>query len=218
MGVVPTAVVAECFPRAEAGSPIPVAYAFTATVLDVSTEVDQEAKDAGEGDGLIWHMELQVDHVHRGSVPARLSLTGYTLAHRSCSYFLGEQTRVGEKLFVAVDDQVALASNTSLFGQLLLWHRVNDRWSFYERALKDEQEDPASYPSAAREARTTQQILAAIASVAPNTDVEPDAASESGRSSAVVPWTWLIPAFAITFLAYICGYIGPRSRTRRDAD
>ena len=127
IGVAPQPVVAECFPRPPAGNPIPIAYAFAATVVDLSTKVDQEAKDAGEGDGLVWQMELQVDDVYRGSVPARLSLTGYTLSHRSCSYFLGEQTHVGDKLFVAVDDQVNLESNTSLFGELLLWHRVDDR-------------------------------------------------------------------------------------------
>ena len=81
IGVAPPAVVAECFPRPPAGSPIPIAYAFAATVVDLSTEVDQEAKDAGEGDGLVWQMEMQVDDVYRGSVPARLSLTGYTLSH-----------------------------------------------------------------------------------------------------------------------------------------
>jgi hypothetical protein len=218
IGVAPPAVVAECFPRPPAGSPIPIAYAFTATVVDLSTEVDQEAKDAGEGDGLVWHMELQVDDVHRGSVPARLSLTGYTLWHRSCSDFLGEQTHVGERLFVAIDDQVKLESNPSLFGQLLLWHRVNDRWSFNRGALKDEPEGPASYPNAALEAHTTQQILAAIESVAaPNTAIEPDVTSEPRQSSEAVPWIWAIAAFAITFLAYMRGYIGPRSRMGGDS-
>ena len=219
IGVAPRAVMAECFPRPQAGSPIPIAYAFAATVVDLSTEVDQESKDAGEGDGLVWHMEMQVDDVYRGSVPARLSLTGHTLSHASCSYFLGDQTRVGEKLFVAIDDQVSLESNTSLFGELLLWHRVDDQWSFHKDALKDEPENPASYPNAALDAHTTQQILAAIASVAaPNTAIEPDAASETERSSEVVPWIWPIAAFAITFLAYMRGYIRPRGNWGRDAD
>jgi hypothetical protein len=209
-GVAPRAVEAECFPRPAVGTGIPIAYAFTATVLDLSTEVDQEAKDAGEGDGLIWHLELDVGHVYRGSVPARLSLTGHTLSHLSCSYFLGEQTRVGETLFVAVDDQVNIKSNTDLFGQLLLWQRVNDRWTFYESALRDGL-DRTSYPNAARNARTTQQILAAIAPGAPNTAIVSAAAREPGEPSDVSLWIGLLATFGIAFFAYT-RRVGSQSR------
>ena len=210
-GVAPGAVMAECFPRTVPGTGAPITYAFTATVLDSSTEVDQAAKEAGEGDGLIWHLDLEVGHVYRGSVPARLSLTGHTLSHLSCGDFLGEQTRVGDTLFVAVDDQVDIKSNMDLFGQLLLWQRVDDQWTFYESALRDGQ-DRASYPDAARNARTTQAILAAIAPAAPNTAIVSDAASDPGDPVDLVLGIGLLATFGITFVAYMCGGLGPQRR------
>jgi hypothetical protein len=164
-------VFAECFPPPPAGSPIDRPYAFTATVRDITTEVDQQSIDLGEGPGVRWRTTLDVTHAHRGSIPEEMVLSGTTSEAGNgggCTYFLGDRVTTGETLFIALDKQVDLRTNSALFGNLLLWRQGNDGWEFHEAALQGGAV-PGTYPAEARDAHTTAQVLAAIGSLAPDT-------------------------------------------------
>ncbi len=171
-GLDPQPVAAECFPRVPDGTPVIADYAFTATVSDVSVSADPDALARGEGQGDIWRVALRVDHVHRGEILGReIVWTGHTLRHLSCNNdVLGERLGVGDRLFVAIEDQFQFLASPKPYGRVLLWKHTSDRWAFYETALADDQEpDAGPYPRAAREATATADILAAISVRTPDT-------------------------------------------------
>lgn len=169
-------VLAECFPRPDEGTPIVRPYVFTATVRTVTTQLDQQSVDAGEEPGLLWTATLDLTRVYSGPVPNVLILHGLTYDSGDgggCTYFLGARLHRGDALLIALDEQIPLATNWGLFGNLLLWHRVGEGWRFYARALQEGSE-PHAYPKLARDARTTSEVLAAIDRLA-----LPDTATQS---------------------------------------
>jgi hypothetical protein len=200
-------VVAECFPPPAEGSPIVRPYAFTAIVRTVATEVDQQSIDLGEGRGVRWRTTMDVTRVYRGSIPDVLVLSGTTSGTGnggSCTYFLGDRVTIGETLFVALDRQVDLATNSALFGNLLLWRKVDSTWEFHEAALQGGS-IPDTYPAEAREAHTTSQVLAAISALAPDTATDAAAPSSRGSADALTQIGMMIGLVLLTLLSCVHG-------------
>jgi hypothetical protein len=163
-GAAAPAAFAECFPIPDADTRIERPIVFTATVGGVTTEPDLASAEAGEEPGVLWQTTMDVRKVYRGDVPATLALTGSTSnvgVGGGCSWFLGDRVETGDVVFVAVDEIIPFATNRSLFGHLLLWRRVGDEWRFYERALQEGGE-PDAYSEAARQAHTTEEVLAVV--------------------------------------------------------
>jgi hypothetical protein len=156
---------AECFAVPDAETRVARPIVFTATVGEVTTEPDLASAEAGEDPGVVWQTTMQVRVVHAGAMPATLMLNGRTAnvgVGGGCSWFFGDRVEAGDVVLVAVDEIVPFATNRSLFGHLLLWRRVGGEWRFYERALQEGGE-PDAYPEAARQAHTTEEVLAVIA-------------------------------------------------------
>jgi len=156
--------VAECMATPDADTRVERPIVFTATVGGVTTEPDLASAEAGEDPGVLWQTTMDVRTVHGGNVPGTLELHGSTSnvgVGGGCSWFLGDRVETGDVVFVAVDEVIPFATNTSLFGHLLLWRRVGDEWRFYERALQDGGE-PDAYPEVARQAHTTEEVLAVV--------------------------------------------------------
>jgi hypothetical protein len=201
--IVPPAL-AECFPRTPAETHVVRPFVFTATVLDVATEIDQQMIDAGEGSGVLWRTTLAVTHVYRGSVPETLELAGSTSDQGyggGCTYFLGDRVKPGEGLFIALDDQIAFdqtafEKDSNLYGNVLLWRAVDGGWAFHAEALQ-EGDDPSAYPVPAREARTTAQVLAAIDGRVPDTSTSSPGAP---TDQAVNGWIVMLEFFSVTTL------------------
>ena len=190
---------AECFPRTPAETRVVRPFVFTATVLDVATEIDQQMIDAGEGSGVLWRTTLAVTHVYRSPIPETLELDGGTSDGgygRGCGYFLGDRVKPGERLFIALDEQIDFATNSSLYGNLLMWRAVDGGWAFHAQALQ-EGDDPDAYPMAAREARTTAQVLAAIDGRMPDTSTIPPGAPSD---NAVNGWIVVLEFLGVTAL------------------
>jgi hypothetical protein len=155
---------AECFPIPDADTRVSRSIVFTATVGEVATQPDLASAEAGEDPGVLWQTTMDVRKVYGGDVPATLALNGRTSdvgVGGGCSWFLGDRVETGDVVFVAVDEIIPFATNTSLFGHLLLWRRVGDEWRFYEPALQEGGE-PDAYPEAARQAHTTDEVLAVV--------------------------------------------------------
>jgi hypothetical protein len=199
LGVAP--VLAECFPRAPAGTSVVRPIVFTATVLDVATEFDQEIFDAGEGSGVLWRTTLEITHVYRGSVPERIELDGGTsdsgYGTRTCSDFLGDRVKPGQILFIALDEQMPFETNSSLYGNLLVWRAVDGGWAFHAEALQ-EGGDLGEYSKAAREARTTAEVLAAIGHPVPDTSTIARGAPTERTANG-----WLLVLASIGFAAMV---------------
>jgi hypothetical protein len=175
-----------------------VKFAFTATVTEVSDEVDPPMADGAPFD---WHVELAVSRAFRGDLPGRLTLDGWDAG---CSFMRPEGLHGGDQIFMTLD-RLDLERNPSLFGQMLLWHRSGDGWAFAEDALEGGH-DAASWPLAARRAHTTREILTMIeASPLPDTSTSP------GKTPGSTPIALLVAAFAVTLA------ISLRHATRRRA-
>jgi hypothetical protein len=177
----PPVAFAECMATPDADTRVERPIVFTATVEAVTTEPDLASSEAGEDPGLLWRTTMDVRTVYGRDVPATLPLHGSTSnvgVGGGCSWFLGDRVETGDVVFVAVDESIPFATNTSLFGHLLLWRRVGDEWRFYERALQEGGE-PDAYPEAARQAHTTEELLAVVERLGmPDTaTIEPDAPS-----------------------------------------
>jgi hypothetical protein len=218
IGFNPTGVTAECFPRVPDATPLTADFAFTATVTAVATEPDEKSLAAGEGDGSLWRVELLVERVHRGDVPSgSIVWTGHTLRHLSCNNdLLGERLHPGERLFVAIEDQFAFLTAPEPYGRVLLWKSDGGRWTFYDEALADDVDvDAGPYPRAARDANTTQAILAAISGRIPDTATESAAGDDDRVGSGTGRLALLLIAFTITFLlAFGLGLRGGRRSSR----
>lgn len=190
-------VAAECmlFPPSEE-YPFRPGTAFTATVTSVST-VDPSLSDDMTPD---WHAEFTVNHSYKGRVPDPLALNG---SYNDCGFLDPRALAVGEEIFVVIDQ--LNADWAGLFGQMLIWQRTADGWAFYVEALQSGS-DPRFYPTRAREATTTAEILALVRDgLMPETSTaSPPAASSSGGP-------------AIPFVAGILGALAFVWRTRRSA-
>src|SRR5690242_2428509 len=100
---------AECWPTTEGSRRVERPILFTATVRDVSTAPDLEREAAGEGPAVLWRLTLDVGRDFGGNVPRRLRLDGSSLESGNgggCSWFLGDQVKPGEVLFVALDELI----------------------------------------------------------------------------------------------------------------
>lgn len=163
---VPT-VLAECPPRdGAADRHLDVGYAFTATVTDVSNQVDPPRQGSADFD---WHVALHVDRTFRGEVPDDIVFNGWTA---QCGFGVrGDQLHVGERVFVAGQRLQPERFPTDPFaGDLALWTRTGGEWRYARDVLTYDQTtrlDPDS--SAVRAATTTPEILALIRTGAPDT-------------------------------------------------
>jgi hypothetical protein len=176
---------AECWP----GPPgprdvVPVKFAFVATVEQVRDPVNPAVDVANYR----WFLELSVDRVYRGDVPRSLKLSGFDAG---CSFIAPVGLQAGDVLFIAID-RLDPGSNRSLEGQLLMWRRTDDGWAFAEDALSYGTYSNF-WPIAAREARSTEEILAVIRS-----GKVPDTATAPHRpTDASFPH---LPFLGLTFL------------------
>lgn len=156
------------------GRVVPTEYVFTATVEAVTPTADPQDAE--------WHVELQLGTAYVGSLPDHISLQGWG---SGCSSLRGWQLQVGDQLMVALDD-LDLAGNPSLYGPLLIWHRVGDSWTFYSEVL-----DPQwQYTEAMRSASTTDEILQLTSGNLPDTSTAATTAQDSspGALLLVIPF------------------------------
>ena len=195
----PTPVAAECFPRVPDGTPLTADFAFTATVAAVATEPDADSHAAGEGEGSRWRVELLVDRVHRGDVPSgRIVWTGHTLRHLACNNdVLGDRVEPGSRLFIAIEDRFASLTAPEPYGRVLLWKSDRSGWTFYERSQVIPTPMLAPHPRAAREARTTKEILAAISGRVPDTATGPTRGEEDRVYSGYDLLAFLLTVFTV---------------------
>jgi hypothetical protein len=156
---------------------IVAAYAFQATVIEVSDDVDPPWTENSPFD---WHVELDVTRTYRGDIPARLIFNGWDGA--ACHRLLGPVLRVGERLFIVSDEFQVRDARVDPFwtgdADVIAWRRVGDGWAFYAEALYDSG-DPEFYPATARNATTTAEILRLIALGLPNTATSSDPSRQS---------------------------------------
>ena len=140
-----------------------MSYAFTATVSEVSARVAESLPDAADFD---WHIELDVGHTYRGTVPDRLVANGW---EQGCD-FTGIRVHEGDRLFVAAE-KLDPRDPRLITSHLLVWRGIGGgRWEFYRDALHD----GVGYPSAALNADTTEEILASLGGTRPpNTSTAP---------------------------------------------
>lgn len=197
------AVVAECPPRDIAPDRhLDVRYAFTATVVEVSGDVDPPGPNGGSFD---WHVELHVERVYRGNVPTEISFNGWT---SQCWFGVrGDQLRVGERVFVAGQRlRLAQFPTDPFAGDLALWIQTGDHWRYALDVLTYDQGTPLDPDSrAVREASTTSEILALVRSDAPDTSI--------GTAAAAPPPT--APPFALLAAAFLFGLGASVWRLRR---
>lgn len=203
-----TPVLAECWPpppsRAER---IPVAVAFMATVAEVSRTGDPPMADSAPFD---WHVELTLEKTYRGRVPDELRLNGWDVG---CSFLRPAGLREGDRVFIALD-RLNLVENPSLFGQILIWRREGDAWSFAADALQSGR-DRAFWPVAARRATSLSEIVALVErSPLPDTATTPQ--QPDGAGSRVTLALPLILAFLVAFGA-VFARLGRRARFRQRA-
>ena len=182
----PSPVRAECpdtAPRAD--ERLDITHVFTATVTEASTMVDPSRPESADFD---WHLELRVDHVYLGEIPERLAYNGWAVG---CHELYGDRLRDGDRIFVATTVFVATPAPpgadpfASTGARVLAWNWTAGRWSFYEDAL-DYGSDRDFYPVAAREARTTADILRVLAAGGmPETSTAATSSSGAGTATAV---------------------------------
>jgi hypothetical protein len=133
-------------------------YAFTATV----TEAWSDSDHSDDGPEFDWRTELTVTRTYRGHLRDRIVSNGW---YFGCHFLHGDRLRAGDRLFVASSAFRPRADGldpfTVLDGQVVVWKRSGDHWKFFEDGL-DYGSDKAYYPTAARTARTTADILQVI--------------------------------------------------------
>ena len=137
-----------------------VAFAFTATVTDIER---REMFEVGSGQ-YHYRITLDIGRVYRGRIQATVELTG---TNSGCSFLYKSGLAEGERLFIASERLRPDAHETDL-GNVLAWKHTGTRWTFYEDALA-EGSDETYYPSAARAATTTAEIVQLV-SAAPMPD------------------------------------------------
>lgn len=193
LAVLAAPAVAECWPPPPSREGVvPVKFAFVATVAEVSHVVDPPRADSAPFD---WHVELAVEKTYRGRVPDKLRLSGWD---EGCSYLRPAGLREGDQVFVVLD-RLDLVENPSLFGQILVWRREADAWSFANEALQSG-DDPAVWPSAARRATSLSEILALVREQsAPDTATGPQRPQSGGLPGTLALALVLVVAFGAAF-------------------
>ncbi len=194
-------VLAECtWGPPPAGDAFKTRFAFTATVTEASDEVDPANPGEPPFD---WHVELAIDRMYRGQLPARLTLNGRI---EDCSYLIGQRLHEGDRLFVALDRHDL--DWDGLFGSMLAWRGVGDGWTF-DPDLLNYGSDARFYPQEARLATTTAQIVNIIEAY-PMPDTSTSAAAKPHMPE---PPMLLAVVFAIVLAAAMGGTIPRRSRS-----
>lgn len=202
--VVITPVLAECWPPPPSRDErIPVEVAFIATVAEVSRAVDPPMAGSAPFD---WHVGLTLEKTYRGRVPDELRLNGWGVG---CSFLRPAGLREGDRVFIALD-RLNLVENPSLFGQILIWRREGDAWSFAADALQSGR-DRAFWPAAARRATSLSEIVALVErSPLPDTATTPQQPDGAGSQPAMA----FVLAFVVAFGA-VFARLGGRARFRQ---
>jgi hypothetical protein len=191
------AVLAECPPRdGPADRHLDVGYAFTATVTELSSQVDPPREGNADFD---WHVVLDVDRTYRGEVPAEIVFNGWTA---QCWFGVrGDQLHLGERVFVAGQRLRLERFPTDPFsGDLALWTWTGQRWKYARDVLTYDRTtrlDPDS--RMVRAASTTTAILALIRSDAPDTST----AMSGDLPDDAPPIALLVSALLIGFSASV---------------
>ena len=138
----PVSTVAECGPLGVTDDIRDyIGVAFTATVAEVTDEVDAPMADAAPFN---WKVVLDVDRVYRGNVEETLHWNGWGAG---CSGIRPGMFKPGQRYFIStarLDPEGMRAPGP----YTLAWKQVGDRWPFHNRVLK------TSYGSKPPEART----------------------------------------------------------------
>ncbi len=177
---------AECHapfdPREE---PWIIGDAFLATVTEKSANVDVNT----DGSPYDWHVELRVDAIYRGSAPETLVFNGWD---HSCGEFHGDGVSTGDRLIITMATlHPEYLPGAAFEGRVVVWHKVDSGWSFYDEAMYFGSNSDY-YPPAARAANTKAEILRLIArSELPSTETAPYA-----ETPGAPPWA-LLPAVAV---------------------
>ena len=138
---------------------------FAATVASIS---DQPTRVPTPGAPYDTEVTLDVSRIYRGPVDDPLLVDGWDAG---CGLLRIDGLHVGDTLLVSIGGKDPL-SHPTIDGPVLVWHRVDDRWQFYEPALQYADQGPDFYPAAAREATTTISIVRLLGSrTAPDTGV-----------------------------------------------
>lgn len=142
----PAIAVAECSPLSVADDIRDyIGVAFTATVAEVTDEVDAPMADAAPFD---WKVVLDVDRVYRGDVEETLHWNGWGAG---CSGIRPDMFEPGQRYFFATA-RLDPAGMRAPGPYTLVWKQDGDRWPFHNRVLK------TAYGSKPPEARTASSL------------------------------------------------------------
>lgn len=168
-----------------------VGYAFIATVTEASADVDPAPNMAAYD----WHIEMSVERVYRGNVPETFSYNGWEVG---CHFLRGDHLRPGDRLFIATERIGQWTVPSDPFdGDVLVWIRDDGRWKLHTKAL-DYGSDRGFYPRVARDARTTADIVAIVASARlPDTSTVTTSRTADGEMDPPGAWPILVMAFLV---------------------
>lgn len=147
--------------EAECGPPLPandirdyIGVAFTATVADVTDEVDAPMADAAPFN---WKVVLDVDRVYRGTVEETLHWNGWGAG---CSGIRPAMLKKGQRLFVSMDrlDPEGMRAPGYF---TLIWREDDDDWRFFKKALSYGSLD-GRFPPEANNASNLRQMRKAV--------------------------------------------------------
>ena len=147
---------------------------------------------------------------YRGDVPSgHIVWTGHTRRYLACNNdVLGERLEPRARLFIAIEDQFESLNAPEPYGRVLLWKSDGSRWAFYDDALADDSDAEAGpYPPAAKQATTTQEILAVISGRVPDTATVP-----SHEDQHPVPGERILALLLVAFTMSFVLAVGPLRR------
>jgi hypothetical protein len=187
-----------------------VGYAFMATVVEASGDVDPPRRDNAD---YTWHVELRIDRVYAGDVPKQLIFNGWSVG---CHSIRGNKLNMGDRILVAVEDlNLRHLPGEPVSGDTVVWRRAEGQWH-YARKVVGSPESPADefLSPAILGARTTSDILAIVDSAAPpdtSTDDEPDLLMSTRSPTNAAMWTWVVLAgsFVVGLVAFLRGRRAP---------
>lgn len=159
-------------------------FAFRATVTESSRDVGPPPSGNAPFD---WHVEMSVDEVYAGDVPAMVVSEGWSAG---CAALRGDQLRVGDRVVITTSLLPRGPDDLRWRGQSLVWRATPDGWRLYRWAFSGSTRF-SSLPTEVKGDLTTAE-LAALVAVAPDelppTDVAP-AGSLPGRPVRGTPPT-----------------------------
>jgi hypothetical protein len=181
LGLGATVALAECPPGPD-DTELNVGYAFIATVDEASGDVGPPVPDNSPFD---WHIEISTDRVYLGDVPDTLTFDGWSAG---CYGIRGDQMKAGDRLLILSEHlDLSFLPRDPLYGDFLMWKRMDGQWDYYADALGENIED-VWITDAMRDASTTAAIVR-LAKLNP-----PDTATALEPVDNV-PWLLLIVAF-----------------------